>query len=469
MGSGADSPDGWRATTTAGGTVFTALGWRALAFNVAFWTLFGALQASNSLLLPLGNDFPHPWRLIASAMLGAYMWALFTPAIFRLAAHVAPDQRIRLSRIAQVLLIGLVVSALAAAVASTVNTLLVPRPGAVAGVRQERRETGRVAGAVAPDAPRLPGAGPAPGRAPSVASSTARSWRLPRVMRVLRTLVRTLRHWYFQELVTFFGVFAAGLVSDLSRRYRAREREAAQLQGQTSQLQAEQAELRARAARLQAQSAELNAQLAEARLAMLRTRLNPHFLFNTLNAVSALVAKNPKGVRDMIALLSELLRHALAETRAQEIPLREEARLLQLYLEILEIRYQGLLRTVMTIDPGVQEALVPNLILQPLVENAMKHGVDRAGGRGAIEVRADRVGDELVLTVRDTGPVDGPVPTSGSSGIGLRLTRERLVELYGTEQRLELTPSPGGGMTARVVLPYHTSGDVRLAEEVAQP
>ena len=469
MGSGTDSPDDRRTTTTSGGTVFTTLGPRALAFNVAFWTLFGALQASNSLLLPLGNDFPYPWRLIASSMVRAYMWALLTPAIFWLALHVAPDRGIRLSRVAQVLLIGLVVGAFTAAVASTANRFLFSRPGEVAAIRQERREPSRAARADAPTATRLPGAGAAPGSPPPVVSSTARGWRSYRVVRTLRVLVRTLRRWYLQEVVTFFGVFAAGLVSDLSRRYRAREREAALLQGQASRLQAEQAELRARAAQLQVQSAELNAQLAEARLAMLRTRLNPHFLFNTLNAVSALVAKDPKGVRDMLALLSELLRHALAETREQEIPLREELRLLRLYLEILEIRYQGLLRTVVAIDPDVDEALVPNLILQPLVENAMKHGVDRAGGRGTIEVLASRVGDDLVLTVRDTGPADGLAPTSDSTGIGLRLTRERLVELYGTEQRLELTPSPGGGMTARVFLPYHTSADVRLAEEVAHP
>jgi LytS/YehU family sensor histidine kinase len=200
---------------------------------------------------------------------------------------------------------------------------------------------------------------------------------------------------------------------------------------------------------------------------MLRTRLNPHFLFNTLNAVSALVGKDPKGVRDMIALLSELLRHALAETREQEIPLHEELRLLRLYLEIVEIRYQGQLRTVVTIDPEVHEALVPNMILQPLVENAMKHGIDRAGGHGTIEVLAHRDGDDLVLTVRDSGPGAGAAAPHGVGGVGLRLTRERLAELYGTEQRLEVTPAPAGGMTARVVLPYHNSEDVRLAEEVA--
>jgi LytS/YehU family sensor histidine kinase len=272
--------------------------------------------------------------------------------------------------------------------------------------------------------------------------------------------IRGQRRWFSREVVTFFVVLVAGVVNNLSRRYRERDRIAAQLQ-------AEQAELRARAAQLQAQSAELYAQLAEARLAMLRTRLNPHFLFNTLNAVSALVGKDTKGVRDMIALLSELLRHALAETREQEIPLREELRLLRLYLEILEIRYQGQLRTVVTIDPEVHEALVPNMILQPLVENAMKHGIDRAGGHGTIEVLAQRDAEDLVLTVRDTGPADGSAPPVGSTGIGLRLTRERLM-LYGNAQRLEVTPTPDGGMTARVVLPYHTTEDVRLAEEVAQ-
>jgi LytS/YehU family sensor histidine kinase len=216
---------------------------------------------------------------------------------------------------------------------------------------------------------------------------------------------------------------------------------------------------------LQAQSAELNAQLAEARLAVLRTQLNPHFLFNTLNAVSALVAKDPRGVRDMIALLSDLLRFALKDSREQEIPLDEELRLLGLYLEILEIRYQGQLRTVVTVHPEAREALVPNLILQPLVENAMKHGIDPAGGHGAIEVRADRVGDDLVLTVQDTGAGSGTIVSTDGGGVGLRLTRERLSELYGSEQRLELDPIPGGGMIARIVLPYHTREDVRVADE----
>jgi two-component sensor histidine kinase len=389
------------------------LGRRALAYNVAFWTLFGMLQASNWLLSPIADRFPYPGRLIASALSNAYLWALFTPGVFRLAARVNAESGARLRSAVVVLGIGLGVGALATAVSGSIHGLLLPRPA---------------------------GSPPAD----------------------LSGLLWGLSRWYFQGVVTFFVVFLVGLASDLSRRYRAREREAAQLQ-------AEQARLTARAAQLQARSAELETQLAEARLEMLRTRLNPHFLFNTLNAVSALITEDPPASRDMIALLSELLRHALSETSEQEIPLSEELRLLRLYLEILEIRYQGQLRTVVTIDPDVHDALVPNLLLQPLVENGMKHGIDRAGGHGTIEVLGYRSGDDLVLTVRDSGPDNrGTAARTGEGGVGLRLTRERLAELYGDQQRLQLEPIAEGGMRARVVLPYHTRADVRVAEEVAQ-
>jgi two-component sensor histidine kinase len=409
IGSGTDVPDGRRGTTTSGRTVSADLDRRTLVLIVAFWTLFGVFQ------LPLiGDRYPYPGRMNAIALIMAYLWALLTPPIFWLAAWISTGQHVRGVRVALVVVLGFVVAALAAVATGATYRLL------------------------------LPGS---PGTRPW-ASMWEWEW------------IRGQRRWFSREVVTFFVVLVAGVVNNLSRRYRERDRIAAQLQ-------AEQAELRARGAQLQAQSAELYAQLAEARLAMLRTRLNPHFLFNTLNAVSALVGKDPKGVRDMIALLSELLRHALAETREQEIPLHEELRLLRLYLEIVEIRYQGQLRTVVTIDPEVHEALVPNMILQPLVENAMKHGIDRAGGHGTIEVLAHREGDDLVLTVRDSGPGAGMAAPHGVGGVGLRLTRERLAELYGTEQRLEVTPAPGGGMTARVVLPHHNSEDVRLAEEVA--
>jgi len=394
------------------------MGTRALLLNFAFWTLVGAFQGSTWALTPSAAGSPDPLRLFATAMFNAYVWALLTPVVFRLAAWMneTPDARFR--RLPVVIALGLGVSAVVTVMAFAVHRALIPLPAGV-------------------------------GRPPSPMMAL---WHMGR--------------WYGQQVIEFFGIIIVAIASEMRRRFHVRER--AQLQAQASQLQAERAELSAHAANLQAQSAELQAQLAEARLTVLRSRLNPHFLFNTLNAVSALVAKDPRGVRDMIALLSELLRHALAEGKEQEIPLRDELRLLRLYLEILEIRYQGQLSTVVTADADVQDALVPNLILQPLVENAMKHGIDRAGGYGTIEVRASRHGDDLVLSVRDTGPGSEPAPPSRASGVGLRLTRERLAELYGVEQRLELEPMKRGGMIARIALPYHTSEDLREAEELAQ-
>ena len=395
------------------------MGTRALLLNFAIWTLVGAFQASSWALAPSAVGDRHPGRLLAIALFNAYVWALLTPAVFRLAAWMNRDREARLRRVPLVVALGLSISVVVTVLAFAVHRLLL--------------------------------------RVPAGGSSEVSAWL-------------TLWHmgrWYGQQVVEFFGILVVAVAVEMRRRFHAREREAAELESQASQLQAERAELRARTAQLQAQSAELQAQLAEARLTVLRARLNPHFLFNTLNAVSALVAKDPRGVRDMIALLSELLRHALAESSEQEIPLRDELRLMRLYLEILEIRYQGQLRTVVTVDPGVQDALVPNLVLQPIVENAMKHGIDRAGGHGTIEVRASRVGDDLVLTVRDTGPGHDPSPPSRASGVGLRLTRERLAELYGGEQAVELEPVAGGGMIACIALPYHTSDDVRVAEELA--
>ena len=394
------------------------MGPRALLLNFAVWTLVGAFQASSWVLSPVTVGAPHPGRLFATAMFNAYVWALLTPVVFRLGAWVNGEREARFRRVPLVIALGLGVSAAVTIMAFAVHRLLIPVP------------TGR-----------------------GQLSALIGFWHMGR--------------WYGQQVVEFFGILVVATAVEMRRQFHAREREAAQLQTEASQLQAERAELRARTAQLQAQSAELEAQLAEARLSVLRARLNPHFLFNTLNAVSALVAKDPRGVRNMIALLSELLRHALSESKEQEIPLRTELRLLRLYLEILEIRYQGQLRTVVTASPEVQDALVPNLILQPLVENAMKHGIDRAGGHGTIEVLAHRAGDDLVLTVRDTGPGQEPSPPSRVGGVGLRLTRERLAELYGSEQQVELDPVKGGGMTARIALPYHTSDDIRLAEELA--
>ncbi len=393
---------------------------RALGVDLAFWTLFGALTASNWLLSPFAEQFPYPWRLIGKAFFISYLWALFTPAVFWLAQRFNPEHGAPFRR-ALVLLACAPVFGLAAAAGQSLFSLwlIVPVLGG-------------------PPNPHF------------------QLWPL-------------IRGSFFNEVVTFVVVLGAAFAVDIFRRYRAGEREAARLHAQASQLQAERAELRAQAARLQAQSAELNAQLARARLDALRTQLNPHFLFNTLNAVSALVSEDPRGVRSMIALLGELLRYTLRDAQEQEIPVREELRLLRLYLEILEIRYQGQLETVVQVDPDVETALVPALILQPLVENAVKHAIDPAGGFGTIEVRAERAADGLLLSVRDTGSGNETAPAGGNQGgVGLRLIRERLSELYGGEESLELVPAPRGGTIARIVLPYHTQAYLHAVDEPAR-
>jgi two-component system LytT family sensor kinase len=209
-----------------------------------------------------------------------------------------------------------------------------------------------------------------------------------------------------------------------------------------------------RAQQQQAHAARLQTQLAEARLDALRMQVNPHFLFNTLHAISALVERNPAGVRKMIARLSELLRHTTDSHATQEVPLRDELDLLRRYLEIMEIRFQGRLTIDQRIDPAATDALVPNLILQPIVENALEHGVSRARGEGRVEIAAERRGDELVLTVRDNGP---GLDESTGSGVGLTNTRTRLAELYGERAKLDLAPAAGGeGTIARITLPWHT-------------
>ena len=203
----------------------------------------------------------------------------------------------------------------------------------------------------------------------------------------------------------------------------------------------------------QAHAARLQAQLAEARLDALRMQMNPHFLFNTLHAVSAMVERDPAGVRKMIARLSELLRHTTDAHATDEVALRDELEFLGRYIEIMEIRFQGRLKIERQIDPATVDARVPNLILQPIVENALEHGVSRTKGEGRIEVSSERRGDQLVLTVRDNGP---GVREESRAGVGLANTRARLAQLYGDEGTLTLTSSPEGGTIAEIVVPFRT-------------
>ncbi len=203
---------------------------------------------------------------------------------------------------------------------------------------------------------------------------------------------------------------------------------------------------------------QLQSQLVQAQLQSLKTRLHPHFLFNSLNTISQLIFEEPESADRMITHLSELLRISLEASSAQEVPLRQELDILQRYLEIQKVRFGDRLTTLIDIDPGVCDALVPNLILQPLVENAIRHGIGPRSVPGRIEIHAQPQGPMLCLRISDNG-VGLPKGSESSvkDGVGLGTTRERLQYLYGTAQSLALSSVPGGGLVITLVIPMRTS------------
>jgi sensor histidine kinase YesM len=201
-------------------------------------------------------------------------------------------------------------------------------------------------------------------------------------------------------------------------------------------------------------TAELEKRLVEARLQALQMQLNPHFLFNTLHAISALMHQNVDAADRMITRLSELLRHALESTDQQEVPLREEIAFLKRYLEIEETRFGDRLTIELIIPPETEDLLVPNLVLQPLVENAIQHGIEPHARPGRVTVSARRDADALWLEVRDTG--NGVASTDWSEGVGLTNTRNRLRQLYGERQTFTLGNAEGGGFRSLVKLPVRS-------------
>jgi LytS/YehU family sensor histidine kinase len=210
---------------------------------------------------------------------------------------------------------------------------------------------------------------------------------------------------------------------------------------------------------------ELRAELARAQLRALEMQLRPHFLFNALNSVSALVrAKKDQAAVKMIAELGDLLRAILRGDGEHEATVHEEVELAMRYLRIEEARFGDRLEARVSVAPEARSARVPRLVLQPLVENAVRHGVESADGRAEIELGAEVDGDMVWLSVRDRGDgmgLDG-VAQSPGLGIGLANTRARLERLYGGKQKLELSAAEGGGVLARVGVPYHV-GPVVLA------
>jgi len=197
--------------------------------------------------------------------------------------------------------------------------------------------------------------------------------------------------------------------------------------------------------------AELSAELSTARLRMLESQLRPHFLFNTLNTIAEQVHSNPQGADDMILRLAALLRASLHLTEGHEVPLRDELATVANYLVIVRARYEDRLRVSIDVAPEFGGILVPAMVLQPLVENALQHGVEPVDGVTHVSITAARRDDSLVLTVADDGAglVNGVV----ADGVGLRNTRDRLQHLYGDAARLVLRPGDARGVVSEVTLP----------------
>ncbi len=214
-------------------------------------------------------------------------------------------------------------------------------------------------------------------------------------------------------------------------------------------------------------SARMEAGLADARFEALSAQLNPHFLFNTLQSVSTLMRRDAEVAAEVLARFGGLLRLALERTSAQEVTLAEELELLAMYTDIERVRFGGRLRLEVRADPSVRDARVPHLLLQPLVENAIRHGVEARRGEGRVEVSAEADGAALVLRVRDDGP--GPAASGGGPprGIGLANTRARLAALYGGRQRLELDAGAGGGACVTVVIPLRRAAEGETREAAA--
>jgi len=205
-------------------------------------------------------------------------------------------------------------------------------------------------------------------------------------------------------------------------------------------------------------AAQLEARLSQARLQNLELQLKPHFLFNAMNTVSAAMYEDAAAADEMLGHLAELLRASLKAEGSHEVPLRDELSLLDHYLSLMRARFGDRLRVAMEIAPDAFDCVVPALLLQPLLENAVRHGGAEAVGRGDIRVEALREGEWLRLTVHDDGLPAPPPSGENGGGLGLKSSRERLKLLYGLRHTFDAGWAPGGGFRVSITLPARTAG-----------
>jgi two-component system, LytTR family, sensor kinase len=214
--------------------------------------------------------------------------------------------------------------------------------------------------------------------------------------------------------------------------------------------------------KVELRASELQSQLMSAQLNALKMQLQPHFLFNTLNAITVLVRQQKsKEAEQMLGHLGDLLRGVLEDVDAQEVSLRRELEYLQLYLAIEQVRFPDRLVVEISADPATQEASVPQMILQPIVENAIRHGIGRSSSAGRIMISVAKINGTVELRVQDDGPGLLPTDSPEDQGVGLANTRARLQQLYGHEGKLEIDNCDRGGAIVTMSIPFH-----RLPEEI---
>jgi LytS/YehU family sensor histidine kinase len=202
-------------------------------------------------------------------------------------------------------------------------------------------------------------------------------------------------------------------------------------------------------------ASQLEAQLAQAQLQVLKCQLHPHFLFNTLNAISALIRESPDEADEMVSRLGDLLRMTLETAGLQEVPFKKELEFLKHYLDIEQTRFQERLKIELAIAPETLDGLVPSMILQPLVENSVRHGVAPRPEGGCIKITAWRHHSLLRLEVEDDGPgLSAQTPLK--ERVGLSNTRARVSNLYGAEHGLRLRHAAGGGLIVSLSIPFRT-------------
>ena len=452
---------------TSGSTLSTAPGApsvgtrrvaRELAWSLLLATVLGIALALHAILASASFfGRPLPWApTLAGVLRQTWLWALLTPAILSVSRRFPVLAPHRWRHLAAHLAAALAIAGVYAAVNSAVVVMAgygpeVLRPMFLVG--EQRHPPGPPPGSkpdgFEPDGPapeRLQPGGPGPERfgpggpkserfEPPRLDGGGPLWpRPPEFWRRFEPPPWTRRMAFdfatrlHLHLAVYAAIAAAWHWTDHQRRFRHRER----------------------------QAQELGRQLTEARLQALRMQLNPHFLFNTLNAIATLVHRDPRAADEMIACLSDFLRLTLAAEARPENSLRAELEFARRYLDIEKVRFGERLAVIEDIAPATLDLAVPTLVLQPLLENAIRHGIERSERPGEIRLESRLVSAAcLQIVIADTGAglEQDREEASPRPGVGLANTRARLRELYGDAASLELTPRPGGGVWAELRLP----------------